>query len=78
MNQPYLYIYPLPFEPPSQLPSNPTPVDADPLFEFPEPYSKFPLTIYFTYGNVSFHVTLSHPLLPSPHVPKSIASQPFD
>ena len=25
---------------------------------------------YFTYGNVSFHVTLhtSHPLLPSPHV----------
>ena len=28
-------------------------------FEFPEPYSKFPLAIYFTYGNVSFHVTLS-------------------
>ena len=29
------------------------------MFEFPEPYSKFPLAIYFTYGNVSFHVTLS-------------------
>ena len=28
------------------------------LFEFPEPYSKFPLAIYFTYGNVNFHVTL--------------------
>ena len=29
------------------------------LFEFPEPYSKFALAIYFTYGNVSFRVTLS-------------------
>ena len=26
----------------------------EPLFEFPEPYSKFPLAIYFPYGNVSF------------------------
>ena len=32
------------------------------------------MAICFTYGNVSFHVTLhtSHPLLPSPHVHKSI------
>ena len=32
------------------------------------------IAIYFPYGNVSFHVTLytSHPLLPSPHVHKSI------
>ena len=22
------------------------------MFEFPEPYNKFPLAIYFTYGNV--------------------------
>ena len=33
-------------------------VDAKPLFEFPETYIKFSLGIYFTYGNVSFHVTL--------------------
>ena len=29
------------------------------MLEYPEPYSKFPLAIYLTYGNVSFHVTLS-------------------
>ena len=37
-----------------------------------ETYSKFPLAVYLTYGNVSFHVTLSihlHlPLLPSHRV----------
>ena len=55
MNQPSVYIYPLPFEPPTP----PLSVDTEPLFEFPEPDSKFPLAIYFTYGNVSFHVTLS-------------------
>ena len=32
-------------------------VDTEPLFEFPEPYSKFPLAIYFAYGIASFHVT---------------------
>ena len=34
------------------------------LFEFPGSYSKFPLAVYFTYGIISFHVTLhtSHPL----------------
>ena len=42
------------------LPPNPTPLGwCRVLFEFPEPYSKFPLAIWFTYGNVSFHVTLS-------------------
>ena len=42
-------------------------VDTEPLFEFAEPYSEFPLAIYFTFGNVSFHVTLSiHLTLPSP------------
>ena len=51
-------------------------VDTEPLFEFPEPNRKFPLAIYFTYGNVSFcvtvsiHLTLS--LLPWAHVPKSV------
>ena len=47
-------------------PSHPTKVDTEPLFEFPETYSKFPLVIYFTHGNVSFHVTLSIHLTLSP------------
>ena len=29
---------------------------TEPQFELPELYSKFPLGIYFTYGNVCFHV----------------------
>ena len=60
--------------PPISLLSPALSVDTEPLFEFPEPYSKFPLAIYFTYGNVSFPVTLS--ISPSPpfssHVSKSI------
>ena len=51
--------------PPISCPIPPLWIDTEPLFEFPEPYSKFPLAIYFTYGNVSFHVTLSY-ILPSP------------
>ena len=49
---------------------------TEPLFEFPESYSKFPLAIYFTYGIVSFHVTLSRhlpfSLLSSTHVHSSV------
>ena len=44
---------------PSPSPSHLSRLIQSPLFEFPEPYSKFLLAIYFTYGNVSFHVTLS-------------------
>ena len=47
--------------------------DTEPLFEFPEPYSKFPLGIYFTYGNVSFHVTPSIHLTLSSLLPMSIS-----
>ena len=37
------------------------------MFEFPEPYSKFPLDIYFTYGNVSFHgIPLQYSCLENP------------
>ena len=32
---------------------------AEPLFEFPESYSTFPLAICFTHGIVNFYVTLS-------------------
>jgi len=49
-----------PSEPPSHLPSHPIPqVDTELLFKLPESYTKFPLAIYFAYGNISFHVTLS-------------------
>ena len=37
----------------------PLSVVAECWFEFPGSYSKIPLAVYFTYGNVSFHVTLS-------------------
>ena len=36
---------------PISLPIPPLEIDTEPLFEFPEPYSEFPLAIYFTYGN---------------------------
>ena len=50
---------PLLLEPPSHLLLFPTPVGCyRGQFEFPESYSKFPLAICFTYGIVSFHVTL--------------------
>ena len=44
------------------LPSHPIPplyVVTERWFEFPESYSKFPLALYFTYGNISFHVQFS-------------------
>ena len=68
------YTYnPLPFEPPSHLPSHPTPLGWYTARLFPEPYNKFPLAIYFTYGNVSFHATLSiHLTLSSPR-PMSVS-----
>ena len=59
--------------PPISLPISPLEVDAERLFEFPKPYSKFPLAIYFTYGNVSFHVTLSIHLTLSSPLPMSIS-----
>ena len=69
----------LPPEPPSHLPLHPTPLGCYRLwFEFPESYSKFPLAIYFIYGNVSFHVTvsicpnLSFSPTPAPGVHKSV------
>ena len=41
------------------LPIPPLYVFRELLFELPESLSKFPLALYFTYGNVSFQVTLS-------------------
>ena len=59
--------------PPISCPIPPLWIDTEPQFEFPEPYSKFPLAIYFTYGNVSFHVTLSIHLTRSSPLPMSIS-----
>ena len=68
MNQPQCtYIPSILNLPPISLPISPLQVDTESLFEFLESYSKFPLAIYFIYGNVSFHVTLSiHLTLLSP------------
>jgi len=40
---------------------------------FLSPYSKFPLAIYFTYGNINFHGTLSVHLTLSSPLPLSIS-----
>ena len=60
MNQPYVYIYSLPFETLSHLPPHPTPVGwhRAPLW-VSWVIQQIQLAICFTYGNVSFHVTLS-------------------
>ena len=52
--------------PPSPSPSHASKLIQSPCLSFLR-HGKFLLAIYFTYGNVSFH-----PLLPSPHVHKSI------
>ena len=46
----YTYIPSLLKLPPIFLPISPLWVDTEPLFEFPETCSKFPLAIYFTYS----------------------------
>ena len=55
----YIYVPSLLNLPPTSCPFPPLKVVTEPQFEFPESYSKFPLALYFTYGNVNFHVTLS-------------------
>ena len=77
MNQPQVYICPLPREPPSQLPAFPAPLGCyRALFEFPESYSRFPLAICFTDGTVYASIQLSPfiPLSPSSSwpCPKSV------
>ena len=69
----YTYVLSLLNLPPISLPIPPFLVDTEPLFEFPETYSKFPLAVYFTYGNLSFHVTLSIHLTLSSCLPMSVS-----
>ena len=54
-----LHVFPILNPIPTSLPIPHFEIVTEPLFEFPESYGKFPLPIYFTYGIVSFHVTLS-------------------
>ena len=67
MNQPWVYICPLPLEPPSHL-IHPLSVVIAPWFEFSKSYSKFPLVIFFAYGSVYVSMLLSPfvSLSPSP------------
>ena len=56
----------VPPKPPSHLPPHPTLyIVTEPQFEVPESYSKFPLTICFTYGSVYVSMLLS-PFVPLP------------
>ena len=72
----YIYIYPFPFwtSVPSPTPFHPSRLIQSPCFEFPEPYRKFLLNIYFTYDNVSFMLLFPYisPSAPRPQVHKSI------
>ena len=58
---------------PSPSLSHPSRLIQSSCLSFPETQSKFPLAIYFTYGNVSFHVTLSIHLTLSSPLPMSIS-----
>ena len=51
INQLYVYIYPLPLEPPSH-PTRSS--QSTELTELPVLYSRFPLAIYFTHGVVLY------------------------
>ena len=62
MNQPQVYICPLPLEPPSHLP--PLKVVTEHWAELPVSQGKFPLAIYFTYGKM---YTFPHSFLSSTH-----------
>ena len=57
---------------PSTSPSHPSRLLQSPHL-FPEPHSKFPLAIYFTYGNVSFPIAVSIHLTLSSSLPMSLS-----
>jgi len=65
VNQPQIFVCPLPLEPPSYLPPHPTPQST--RFELRVLHSKLLLAVCFTYGNVFVCTLLSWfvpPLLP--------------
>ena len=67
INQPHVYIYPLPLGPLSHpLPSHPS----------MSPQSKFPLAIYFTHGSVHRSIPTSQ-FTPLPLLHQSVSTCPF-
>ena len=73
-NQPLVHIYPLPFEPPSHHPPNPTPLDwYRALVWVSWAVHQIPIGYLLTYGSVSFRVTLSIHLTLSSPLPVSIS-----
>ena len=71
MNQPWVYIYPLPFEPPSYLPPQPLGWYRAPVW-VSWGIQQIPIG-YFIYGSVSFHATLPIHLTLSSPLPMSIS-----
>jgi len=71
----YTHVPFFPDLPPIPLPPHPSACHRA-LFEFSDSYNKFPLAIYFTYGNTNFYFPLSiHlplSLFPSSHVHRSV------
>ena len=60
MNQPWVYIYPLHFEPPSHLLPHPALLDwCRALIWVSWATQQIPIGCYFAYSDVSFHVTVS-------------------
>ena len=77
MNQPWVDIWPCLLSiPPTSLPIAPSRLSQSTGFGFPGSYSKFPLTVYFTYGYVYISMLLSQiiPSSPSLTVPQSLSS----
>ena len=68
MNQPQIYVCPLPPEPPSSLPAHPTPLRCHRALDLSSlhQYREFPLAVYFTYGNVYVSMLLSRFISPFP------------
>ena len=67
MNQPQVCIFPLPPEPPSHFPPCSTPLGCHKALGWASCVTqRFPLAIYFTYGNVCISMPLFQFVLPSP------------
>ena len=66
INQPSVYIYPLPFKPPFQSPITSLKVIIEHGAELPVLYSSFPLALYFTQSGLYMAVLLSQFIPPSP------------
>ena len=61
------HMFPLSWTPlPPPIPSHPSKLSQSTGFELTVPCSKFPLAIYFTYGNVYVSILLSQFIPPSP------------